>query len=279
VVELNRQWDRAVNRETTSRTRFAQRAIKPGEIAQELEATDSVLGDPAVVETFVKEACHRVGNPLRPSGKFYQIEVEGLPESVKAKLPGGRIDKIAFGVPCPGATYISRTHPLTSALSEHLLDEALRTDGDRNLAARCGVIRSKDVENLTTLLLLRLRFLIKSSAADAPALAETSLVTGFVGTFGSENWLSSEDAHQVFERVTPSQNVSESERKHWVETVLRNFEAVTKKTYSLVEQSAGDLRESHERLRKTIKGHRISVEPLFPPDVLSVSVILPQPKM
>lgn len=148
-----------------------------------------------------KEACHRVGNPLQPSGKTYQIEVGRLPESVQAKLPHGRIDKIAFEVLCPGATYVSRTHPLTSALSEYLLDEALRSDGDRNLAARSGVIRSKDVETVTTLLLLRLRFLIKSSVSDAPALAEASLVTGFVGTFGAENWLSSEDALHVFKKV------------------------------------------------------------------------------
>ena len=48
------------------RTRFAQRALKPEEVRQELEATDAVLGDPDAVRLFVLAAAsasawHRAG--------------------------------------------------------------------------------------------------------------------------------------------------------------------------------------------------------------------------
>ena len=60
VRELHRLWDLDANRERRTRTRFAQRALKPAEVKRELEAVDSVLGDPAAVREFVLEACRRL---------------------------------------------------------------------------------------------------------------------------------------------------------------------------------------------------------------------------
>ena len=42
-MEVHQSWDRAVEREKQNRTRFAQRAIKPEEIKQELEESDLSL--------------------------------------------------------------------------------------------------------------------------------------------------------------------------------------------------------------------------------------------
>src|SRR5262249_1076149 len=53
VQAVERAWDRAVEREKESRTRFAQRRIKPEEVARELEESDAVLGDAAAVRHFV----------------------------------------------------------------------------------------------------------------------------------------------------------------------------------------------------------------------------------
>ena len=39
-----------------------------------------------------------------------------------------------------------------------------------------------------------------------------------------------------------------------------------------------DMETDHERLRKTIKTQRITVKPLFPPDMVSVSILLPKPR-
>ena len=44
-------------------------------------------------------------------------------------------------------------------------------------------------------------------------------------------------------------------------------------------ERAEELRQLHERVRKTLKGSKISIEPLLPVDVLSVSVVLPQPRV
>lgn len=65
VEGLHREWERAADREKVSRSRFAQHAIKPEEVAQELYASDTILGGPATVASFVRAACERLGAPLQ----------------------------------------------------------------------------------------------------------------------------------------------------------------------------------------------------------------------
>jgi SNF2 family DNA or RNA helicase len=64
IVEVHQSWDRAVEREKQNRTRFAQRAIKPEEIKQELEESDRILGSQDDVKEFVLDACARLNCPL-----------------------------------------------------------------------------------------------------------------------------------------------------------------------------------------------------------------------
>jgi len=62
--QVHQTWDRAVEREKVSRTRFAQRAIKPAEVEQELVESDRILGDERDVERFVRSACERLNSSL-----------------------------------------------------------------------------------------------------------------------------------------------------------------------------------------------------------------------
>src|ERR1051325_398714 len=66
VDDFHKSWDCEAERERVSRTRFAQRAIKPDEVKRELEATDSVLGDPDAVREFVLNAAQRIGLQISP---------------------------------------------------------------------------------------------------------------------------------------------------------------------------------------------------------------------
>jgi phosphoheptose isomerase len=72
---------------------------------------------------------------------------------------------------------------------------------------------------------------------------------------------------------------SEGDKKHWVNTILSNFDKVRPQINSLAENRAKDLQESYDRLRKTIKVNRTMITPLLPADVLSISIIVPQPKI
>ena len=69
VSRLHDAWDRAAAREKEERAFFSQSGIQPDEVERELEATDSVLGEPEAVLRFLADAVQRLGGELRPTGK------------------------------------------------------------------------------------------------------------------------------------------------------------------------------------------------------------------
>ncbi len=278
IVEVHQKWERDAEKERKSRTRFAQHAIKPDEVAQELKATDAVLGNSKVVEQFIVTACQRLGSPISKAQKYFKIDLSLLPQSIRERLTDKSITKINFDQPVEeGVTYISRNHSLSTTLAEYLLNNALQPDGNRTIAARCGVIRSKDVNELTTLLLLRIRFLIKDGKTNVTSFAEECVVTGFQNIPGSETWLSVDDAVDLFEKAQPSSSISDPDKIHWAKTLLKDFNKIIPKIDEFAKGRASVLQQSYERVRKTIKGKQVSIEPMLPADVLSVSVIVPQP--
>ena len=86
IGEVHRRWDEAVAREKESHTRFAQHAIKPDEVAQELEETDAALGDLKAVERFVLAACQRRGNAWR-------LDTRLLPKALRERRAVGVADR------------------------------------------------------------------------------------------------------------------------------------------------------------------------------------------
>jgi superfamily II DNA or RNA helicase len=66
VSRLHAAWDEAAEREQRQRGFFSQRGIRPDEVAREIEATDSVLGEPDAVRRFVADALQRFGGRLAP---------------------------------------------------------------------------------------------------------------------------------------------------------------------------------------------------------------------
>src|SRR5205807_4202805 len=94
IKAFHQRWDLDAERERVNRTRFAQRALKPNEVRQELEATDAVLGDPVAVREFVLAAAQRLGLAIvadkRPD--VFRIAVgatatAALPAAVSFALP------------------------------------------------------------------------------------------------------------------------------------------------------------------------------------------------
>lgn len=279
VIEVHKRWDKAVERERKSRTRFAQHAIKPDEVAQELETINKVFGDSHAAEAFAQSACQRLGCPLTRTERYWKIDSSRLPEAVQAKLSDNNISKITFNQPADdGVTFVSKNHPLIISLAEQLFNIALKSNGDRNISARCGVIRSKDIETLTVLLLLRLRFLIKNSRNNYHSLAEECMVSGFKRNSDSINWFSYEEAESLFELINPAGNLSSHDKDYWLNFVLKDFDSINKRLNVLAEDKALNLFKSYERLRKSIKGSRVTVQAVLPVDLLSLFVIMPQPE-
>ena len=280
VVEVHRKWERAAERERKSRTLFAQHGIKPNEVAEELENADSILGSPEVVERFIRAAMQRINCPMSKSNGYWNIEFNRLPDLLKAKLTDIKTKNLTFEQPDKeGLSYLSRNHYLTSNQAEYLFDNALSPHGNRSLAARCSVIRSDKIDKITTFLLLRLRFLIKKSGIDDVSLAEECIIAGFEGTIGSHEWLPFDKAEDEFDLIIPTENVSDVDKKHWLEKLISNFDSIESQINNFAQQRSKYLLSSYEKYRKAIKSGKMEVEALLPVDVLAISIVLPKPNI
>ncbi|MBX0330200.1 DEAD/DEAH box helicase, partial [Oscillochloris sp. ZM17-4] len=281
VRDVETAWDRAVEREQESRTRFAQRRIKPEEVARELEETDAVLGDAAAVERFVTAACARLGATLTPrKGGVLSLSLGQLPEPVRERVAhlGGKSGEVAvsFADPAPeGVESLGRNHPLVVALAEYLMETALAPDGVEPIAARSGVIRTRAVPKRTRLLLLRVRMLIESARQRAPSLAEELVVVGFSGQPAAPAWLSQPDALALLEQAQAAANLTPDERAIALSAARDELLPLASELRRVAEERAAHLRESHMRVRAQTGGGAMRVRPAGPPDVLGLYVLLP----
>ncbi|HZS70739.1 MAG TPA: helicase-related protein [Candidatus Acidoferrum sp.] len=284
VAKLHQQWDQEAAREKLNRTRFAQRALKPDEVQREIEATDAVLGDPAAVESFVLSAAQRLGlNIARDRNKPDLLTViteasaqAGLPEAIAAALPVTKSGKwtISFKSPTPeGAEYIGRNHRFVSALAQYLMEEAL-TRGAKAHAARCGAIRTRKVSRLTTLSLLRVRYLVEQSER-APLLAEEVRV--FAYRNGGTEWLNESEAQTLLAEAAPDANLPMPEKRELVTRALKEWDSVQTAVETRLRERAEELTKSHRRIRQAVrlKVRNLTVTPQFPADLLGILVLQP----
>jgi len=290
IKNVHKRWDEAAAREKESRTRFAQRAIKPEEIDRELKETDSVLGDPDAVKVFVMNACQRLGVSIAPHkvgmyNAYTLRSLDRLPEMVRLDLPDQVRQKwemqIGFVTPVPEHVhYLGRNHPLVTALAQYLFEEALVNGADAT-APRCGVIKSSAVDIRTTLFLLRGRFTMKAPQQKSPLLAEEVIVCGLKGAMTSTAaWLGESDALDLLTTVKPEANITEAERYEMLSETIASWEHLQAPVKKLVEQEATILEEAHRRVRKSVDIPRrgLAVTPHLPPDLLGILVIAPIPK-
>ncbi len=285
VTRLHNQWERDAEREKITRTRFAQRALKPDEVRRELEAADAVLGDPQAVRAFVQEAAQRLGLTLtrEANGQVFRLATAPLPPNLphvlRFALPTRKdgIWRIAFTSPTPeGAEYLGRNHPFVAALARFLLEEAL-TRGGAAAATRCGVLRTRAASRLTTILLLRVRYLMRQPGR-APLLSEEVLVTGYTqGDARAPEWLAPEEALALLGRAQPDANLSMPEKRERVAAALEAWPGLEAPIRARISARAGELQKSHKRIRQAVglQVRELAVEPQFPPDLLGVLVLQP----
>lgn len=281
VQEAEIAWNRAVEREQASRTRFAQRRIKPEEVARELEETDAVLGDASSIGRFVTAACERLGASLqqRKAGVL-GLSLNQLPEPVREHVAhladkGGEL-LVSVADPAPeGVEQLGRNHPLILALADYLMETALAPDGTTPVAARSGVMRTRAVPKRTRLLLLRVRMLIEHSRQRVPVLAEELVVVGFSGPPSAPAWLSQPDALALLEQAQAAANLTRDERLIALRAGLDELAPLADDLERIAAERAAHLREAHMRVRAQTGGGSVRVRPAGLPDVLGLYVLLP----
>jgi hypothetical protein len=287
VINFHREWDQDVERERISRTRFAQRSLKPAEVRQELEATDEVLGDPGAVREFVLAAAQRLALSIRPDKPpdVFTVGVSAqtkqtLPDAISTAFPEMKSGNwlITFTSPTPeGAEYLGRNHRFVAALARFLMEEALTKGADAR-AARCGAIRTGTVSRVTTILLQRIRYLVNQPDR-APLLSEEVVVAGFSEgkAPGRVEWLSDGDALRLLSDARPDAMIGMAEKRELLQAALKLWAALQPDIQERIQARAAELERSHKRVRQAValKVRQLGVTAQFPVDLLGILVLQP----
>ncbi|MGW0435515.1 DEAD/DEAH box helicase [Micromonospora sp. NPDC003197] len=291
---LTADWQSAAEREKTSRSRFAQHAIHPEEVACEVAAIRDTLGRSGEVRGFVRQALRALDGILRDepgnTGDF-TAELSGTPAGLRdalAPVLGG--DVVERGRPVPfrstaavarGEAALVRTDPAVVALAGHVLNTALdgQATGPRP-ARRCGVIRTHAVNGRTTLLLVRYRFhlTLPSRTGTRQLVAEDARLLAFAGAPANANWLSAEAALNLLD-ASADENTDPTFGERTIVRVLDGLPAIADHLEAYGEKLASELLTSHRRVRSAageiVRGLTVTAQK--PADILGAYVYLPVP--
>ncbi|MFC3451378.1 helicase-related protein [Amycolatopsis speibonae] len=289
ALTLELDWKSAAEREKTSRSRFAQRTIRPEEVAREVTAIRDTLGRAGEIHGFVRQTLTALEAVLRNDDTGFTADLSGTPIGLRdalASVIGG--DALERGKPVPfrataavarGEAALVRTDPVVGALAGYVLNAALDdlSDGSRP-ARRCGVIRTKSVETRTTLLLVRYRFhlTLPSRAGERQLIAEDARLLAFEGAPATATWLSAEEALNLLD-LTADENTDRSFGVRTMQRVLGGLPTAKPHLEAFGNELATELLTSHRRVRtaagEIVRG--VNVVAQKPADILGAYVYLP----
>ncbi|WP_299404888.1 DEAD/DEAH box helicase [uncultured Roseobacter sp.] len=276
---IEARWRDASENEKKSRARFAQNAMKPGEVAPEWNKVKDLLGSPDDAKLFVDLTMRKFGVPLEKRGTVNLAHIHALQPSLKEKLDQrGLRDsvKLATAEPAPsGTSLLTRTHPLTSSLAESLLEASLEPESLPDLGiGRVGAWPTTAVSVLTRIALLRLRYKLTIHARkERLLLAEEAALVALHGNeiIASGNvvreWLGTSATADLADIARKRLSyAAKADLPMMVAGPLANF----------IRQRADELVEDHARLRAAAgSASRVSVEAVLPPDVIGLFVLIP----
>ncbi|WNE99721.1 DEAD/DEAH box helicase [Streptomyces luomodiensis] len=291
---IEREWNSAAEREKTSRSKYAQRAIHPEEVAREVAAVRAALGGADEVRDFALEALRDldalVRDPRDGTGDF-TAQLGGAPAGLRDALAatlGGRLIEEDREIPfrttpaiARGEAALVRTDPAIGAIASYVLDSALdaNTPGPRP-ARRCGVVTTDAVTIRTTLLLVRYRFhlTLPSRTGERQLVAEDARLLAYEGMPSRARWLD-DDAAAALLAARATANTHEQLARNQITRALDGLPGLSAHLTEYGTRLAAELDASHRRVRKAneeiVRG--LKVVPQEPADVLGVYVYLPQP--
>ena len=217
---ITRKIDEAVEREKTSRSIFAQNAIKASEIEEDLRAVDEAIGDPDAVKDFVTSTLTTLfGVQITLEEEGFGIVTGNLPPQFGGLLPEGHLVKVSFESPTPeGFHYLGRNHRFVEQLCQVVMANTVAREGKR--AARAAIIRCRQVATKTTLLLFRCRNVIEQGNGGHQIVAEEMLLWGWRGTPDRLECLGHEQARALLHEARASSNLSPESRASFLENEL-----------------------------------------------------------
>ncbi|WP_448582271.1 DEAD/DEAH box helicase [Thermaurantiacus sp.] len=279
--QFERLWRDCSEGAKTSRSRYAQGALKPAEVLPEWQKMRALNGGPAEVSRFTSRALKRLGTPLEAQCTHSLIHLDSLPQAMRERLEQRGLTgtrRISFeDNPLPGVMHVGRVHPIVATLAETLAEGALDPQAAEGRAlGRAGVWRTRAVTQMTTLLLLRLRYkLVTSGRTNRLLLAEEATAIAFAGTCHAAS--AEAEAALVLLEAEASGNLEDKARTRQIDAARERLSAYTPAIEAFARQRGEALSYDHQRLTEAAGGGAtVKVTPVLPPDIIGLYVLLPE---
>lgn len=267
---LEREWNTLAEREKKTRSIFAQHRIKQDVVQRYYQEVQAAMGDRRVVENFFRSALEALGATLTERSDALEFRLpENFPSALLDALDvqPDKPYRVRFELPVSEKErYLHRTHPIIEALASYVLESALEEPA-QSLAARCGVIRTRQVDRRTPLLLLRLRFKLEwQSRVDL--VEDLAVLTVRDGRLLSEPHLL---------EAKPDGSVPLELARRQIRSELERLSEVAGELNEYAQRRAVEILNQHREVRKAAGARygNLRVEPIPPPDVLGLFVLLP----
>lgn len=281
--ELHAEWENARERDKLTRSRFAQHALSPEEVAAELAGVREAIGDSDAVQRFLETALRVAGVPVERAGPIVNVNVSketprALRQAVGLDEPfSGRYEHPIE----KGQVYLGRTSPIVEGLAGWALDQALdpqaRESEKRPIAARCGVIGTPAVTVATRLLLTRFRYHLQIGGRQGETLmCEEIVPLACTGSADAPMWLDGE-AGEALLSAMPAGNLVHTLIDQQLDALLAALPKLRVALESVAIERAEAQLATHERVREAGRARgRVTVEPVLPVDILGAYVLLPR---
>jgi superfamily II DNA or RNA helicase len=283
---IDAEWNSMAERERRSRSRFAQGSIHPDEVAREVAAIRTALGNDDEVRAFTRVSLHMLGGEVIDSADGgFTVPTRSLPPGLRDGIAAviGERRRVPFSTSLAvprGEASLTRTDPIVGAVAHFVLSAALDRNVDERLrsAKRSGVMRTRAVDRRTTVLLVRYRYqmVLPGRHGDTPLIAEDVRVLGFVGAPASAQWLSAESAAALL-TATPDANVAPEFAEKQIGRILDGLPDLMGELNLRGGEFAEELREAHRRVRRTtdqaVRGVKVTMQ--GEADILGAYVYLP----
>ena len=282
--QLDAAWTSAAEKEKVSRTRYAQHAIKPDEVATEIDELRAALGTHADLEGFLSGTLRALGSTVTPTPDGFTA-VLGDPSARSAQRPPSRPgDPLRFRREPPadrGEAVIARTDPTVRAIASYVLESALDAaiPASERPARRAGVMRTRAVQRRTTVLLVRFRFQLSlpTSTRDPASRRRGRPRPGLRGLTAAGTVAHDERAEELL-TAAPSANVVEGVAQDAMGKALAGLPELMPWLESVADEHADRLLGAHRRARAGAGAARrgLAVTAQRPVDVLGVQLLLPE---
>ena len=275
-------WRDAEEGERRSRARFAQNTIKPEEVIPEWQRWRDLLGTPDQVRRFVERVMSRLDAALEPDKNgTMRAHLAALPAGLVERLATRGLEgtiKIAFEEPPPsGADLVTRSHPLPATLAETLLEGALDPSSSPVASlGRAGAWTTPAVKTVTTVALMRFRYkLIVRGRHERMLLAEEAAALAWdAGQIKTS--LPAEAARALLDQPAHADLAQVARQRMIAKAIEQMPEMLEEPIATYASERAKAVAEDHARVRVAAPGSvRVAVEPVLPPDVIGLYVLVP----